>query len=277
MSNIRKYFTSRFPDGYLVELDYSQLEIYALAHLSGDHQLKNDLLSGADLHNISAEALFGSGFTKEQRRTAKQLSFQLQYGAGYKSMAAKNGVSEELAKKFIENYYNRYPSIREWQSENFIYISDTRQVSERRTKRGLPAAMSFLPTSTGRIYAFTEEDAPNWSKLAASFSPTKVKNYPVQGFATGDIVPMILGKLYRRLKECHDLDGKVLIVNTVHDSVVFDTENLELAKYWAKEAKRIMELAPHYLKEEFNIDFELPLPVGVSIGKNWADMEDIDI
>ena len=103
-----------------------------------------------------------------------------------------------------------------------------------------------------------------------------IKNYPVQGFATGDIVPMVIGKLYRELVDwC--VEEQVLMVGTIHDSVVFDCESEAVALKWAKVAKEIMEDAPLYLKEQFDIDFTLPLKAGVEIGKNWYDMEGVDM
>ena len=264
MSDIRKHYTSRFPDGYLLEVDFSQLEILVLAFLSGDEQLRKDLLSGADLHTISAQKLFGvSKPSDKQRKIAKMLSFQLQYGSGAKNMAQSNGIPEATAKKFIENYYDRYPGVKKYQDDMIKKVEANRTPSSERTKLGRPAGVSEVRSLTGRRYTFKEQDAPEWSARDASFSPTQIKNYPTQGFATGDIVPLALGKL--------------LIINTVHDSIVFDCNDKIAAKEWAREAKRIMEDSPKYLKEVFDIDFDLPLNVGCDIGKNWGEMETLDI
>ena len=294
MSNIRWYFCSRYGDaGKLLELDYSQLEIYTLAFLSGDKTLKSDLLSGKDLHAISAEALFGKGFTPHQRKIAKTLSFQLQYGAGAASMAKKNNISKLVAKKFIDNYYNRYPTVREWQDEVLKDVNSRRRVDPkgRRTKSGIPAGICKINSPTNRRYTFLEHDAPEWLHDAAvtSFSPTQAKNYPVQGFATGDIVPMMLGILHNKLNEFNRekfRDGTpeykyhpvpTLLVGTVHDSVLFDCPSSQSAMEWGLIAKEEMEKAPKYLKSIFNIDFDLPLPVEAKWGKNWHDMKDVDL
>lgn len=283
MSEIRKVFTSRWPEGQLLELDFSQLEIYALAYLSGDSTLKSDLLSGQDLHGISATLLFGRSYTPEQRKIAKQLSFQLQYGAGCKSMADRNDISEELAKTFIDNYYTRYHEVKAWHDSILVGVPTFRKSSEYRTKTGLPAGVAKWESLTGRQYTFIEEDSPSWMQKSwstgtsspTSFSPTKLKNYPVQGFATGDIVPMVLGKLYRTLKSLPKYDGSIKMVNTVHDSVLFDCEDKEWAMLWAFTAKATMEQAPLFLKEIFDIDFDLPLPVEISVGSDWHDMKQL--
>jgi DNA polymerase I-like protein with 3'-5' exonuclease and polymerase domains len=283
MSDIRKYFESRYVGGKLVELDFSQLEIYVLAHLSGDKQLKADLLSGDDLHNISATMLYGTGFTPKQRRIAKTLSFQLQYGAGAKSMADTNGIPLSTAKKFIENYYNRYPKVKEFQDNMIETIEMGRQLSSYKTNKGYPAGISKIYSQTGRAYTFIEQDLPDFmttpkggylaskGRKLVGFSPTQAKNYFVQGCATGDIMPMVLGKLMREVIQNGDVD----IVCTVHDSVVFDCFNEGVARPWAKKAKEIMELAPTYYEETFGVKFDLPLHASVEMGDNWHEMKEL--
>lgn len=287
MSDIRKHFTSRFEEGAILELDFSQLEIFALAYLSGDKNLKADLLSGQDLHGISATMLFGPQYTKEQRKIAKQLSFQLQYGAGAKSMAARNGIPVPVAQKFIDNYYGRYSGVKKFHDKLLSEVEKGRATNGMtRTPKGLPAGISTIKSKTGRMYTFTEQDAPDWMREAkwgraaksTSFSPTQIKNYPVQGFATGDIVPMVIGKLFRELRSDRNFDGKVLLINTVHDSVVFDCCNEMHAIVWANKAMLIMQSAPEMLKELFPecADFDLPLNVEVEMGENWHDMIVLD-
>ena len=146
-----------------------------------------------------------------------------------------------------------------------------------RTAKGNPAGVSKMVTETGRIYTFVESDAPDFLKAATSFSPTKTKNYPVQGFATGDIVPMVLGKIYRHLKSHPASDDNILMINTIHDSLMFDCRTEGHAVTWARQCKEIMEDAPQMLKDIFGIDFDLPLRAGVDIGENWYDMEVLDI
>ena len=280
MSEIRKYFISRFNDGgVLLELDFSQLEIYALAFLSCDKQLRSDLLSGQDLHDISAEMLYGPTFSQKQRKIAKQLSFQLQYGAGAKSMADKNGIPLKEAKRFISEYYHRYPGVKLWQDKMIETVKRSRVLTTdgRRTPNMNQVGEGTLKSITNRVYKFYEQDSPDWMKGGGvSFSPTQIKNYPVQGFATGDIVPMILGKLYREVVQ-EPWRKNILMINTVHDSVLFDCSSEALAKDWRWQAKSIMEKAPMYLKEQFNIDFDLPLKVSAEMGKNWMTMNPLDM
>ena len=109
-----------------------------------------------------------------------------------------------------------------------------------------------------------------------SFSPTQIKNYQVQGFATADIVPLVLGKVYRWLRNSQ-YDGKALFINTIHDSLMLDCISENTAISVAKSVKVIMEEAVRYLKNEFNIDFNLPLKAEAEIGRTWNDMKKLDI
>lgn len=288
MSEIRKYITSRHSDGVLLEIDYSQLEIFVLAHLSQCSALKSDLLSGVDIHAKSARRLFGFGFTKKQRKIAKQLSFQLQYGAGYKSMALSNAIPEAQAKKFIDNYYSMYPGVAEYHASMKDAVEMNKVPSGQRSKKGYPVAKSLYKSETGRIYTFVESDAPEWmanpkfpgaTPVHTTFSPTKIKNYQNQGYATGDIVPLVLGNLWRELNlfnSAYNLDV-VRIVNTVHDSVLFDCYNEKYALMWAKRAKKVMESAPDMLANQLGVDFTMPLYVEAAAGWDWYTMRVLDI
>ena len=98
---IKQIFTSRFGDeGVIVEMDFNQLEVVALAHVTGDLQLIHDISSGADIHSELYKGLFGRYPTKEERKPFKARTFQLIYGAGAKAISKQAGCPLEEAKKF---------------------------------------------------------------------------------------------------------------------------------------------------------------------------------
>ena len=124
MSKIKECFVSRHEDGMIWEMDYAQLEVFGLAVLSKDQQLKDDLKSGIDMHCQNAAKMYGAGYAdvkawytdptsaqhklwKERRSVAKVFSFQLQYGSGARNMAESQGVQVKLAENFIAAYYER--------------------------------------------------------------------------------------------------------------------------------------------------------------------------
>jgi DNA polymerase-1 len=181
MSRIKECFTTRFPEGYIVNADFSQLEVVGLAILSLDNRLIADIKAGLDMHTVRASKLFNiaeSTVSKAQRQTAKQLSFQLSYGAGAKSMSEKNGVSLELAKKFIEQYYERYTGVKEWQNNVANDVKRSRYINGH-TKLGYPRGCGYWESPAGRKYSFKEYDPMGKWQTDPSFSPTEMKNYPL--------------------------------------------------------------------------------------------------
>jgi len=285
MSRIKECFTSRFDNGVIMEADYSQLEVICLAFLSNDPVLRSDILNGVDLHCMGAADLYGHAYAymrdgylagdpkiTKQRKIAKGFSFQLQYGSGAPAMADSMGLPLETAKKFIKNYYNRYKGVKEYQE----YVADTvkksRIPSDHRTPLGIPAGIGHFTSITGRRYVFQEYDAPEWMRakgILTSFSPTQMKNYPTQGFATGDIVPLVMGELYDKMTSNPFLRTNALLINTVHDSIMLDVDRSILGMV-AREVKETMEDAPRLIKETWGIDFDLPLSVGITTGPTWA-------
>jgi hypothetical protein len=268
---IKRCYVSRWgEDGMLVEFDYQQLEIVVLAHLSDDLVLKNDLITGKDMHSELYKSMYGKYPTKEERKPFKRLSFALVYGGGVNAMMENAKVDKETATKFRKVFYDRYQGVKKWHDKLKAQAYCNVPYDGRKTTKGFPSHTYRMVTETGRRYEFHEYDN-DWTGVP-SFSPTELVNYPVQGTATGDIVPMVLGKLFRKLINS-DVYDKCLMINTVHDSVLFDIHKDVLDKA-IKMIKLIMESAPTYYKETFGKDFSLPLPVGISVGPNWLDMKE---
>ena len=134
------------------------------------------------------------------------------------------------------------------------------------------ARTSVIDSLTRRRYTFVEQKAPAWAKRPTSFSPTQMKNFKIQGFATGDIVPMMLGKVNRFLHdEC--IREQVKIINTTHDSIMLDVrQDIDKEQLISKVTVE-MEKAPKYLQEIFDIEFDMPLKVDAEIGPNWGALE----
>jgi DNA polymerase I-like protein with 3'-5' exonuclease and polymerase domains len=242
-----------------------------------------DLADGLDLHCVNAAALVnqpyavfkarvdsGDTVAINQRKLAKTMSFQLQYGAGPAKIAKENGCTEDFARKFIRLYYERYSGVKMYHDNLLREIPLHRKPSNKHTSSGLPAGVTKLISATERRYTFYEED----SFKGVSFSPTQIKNYPVQGFATGDIVPLVLGHLHEYLlKEEHTND--ILLINTIHDSILEDVKP-NYVHVAALNTKRIMEEVPELLKEYFGIELGMKLKAEVKVGKTWATMENYD-
>lgn len=278
MSDIKHAFPSRFRNGVLLEADFSQLEVVGLAALSNDPVLIEDLLSGRDMHTYYTAKRLGipeSEVKPKDRGHTKKMTFQLQYGSGAPNMARKLGLKKEDAENFIAAYYERYAVVKLWQDENVEAVKRSRTPSGRRTKGGLPAGRGTLESASGRIYAFYETDPPDWSRTGEpTFMPTEIKNYPVQGFATGDVMALFRQKVLHwwlalPLKEAM----KMLPVNTVHDSIMFDCYNRKYAEKVAGAMAKIASELPAQIESLWELHCPVPFKIESKAGPRWATME----
>ena len=254
-------------DHTFIEFDYAQLEIRVLALASMDTNLINDINSGRDMHTFFASKIFSvpeSAITKEQRKMAKGFSFQLQYGAGVKGIAAQWDVDYSLAKRFINEYYSRYRDVKIWQNNSVAYTArsiDYRGERDPTTKESVPTC--FIPSiwknkNTNEPVTYYKVTAvkPEWEE---KFIPpvTKCKNYPIQG-AASDIVMMMLHRLYKE-------DTQMTLLNTVHDSflAIAPKEHLDSA---IQEGKQILTSVPDVLRNSFMVESPVGFPVDYTYG-----------
>lgn len=278
MSQIKACFTSRWEDGVILECDFSQLEVVGLALLSGDQTLIDDILAGRDMHRYFAARLFNKeekDVTSAERSLTKRLTFALQYGSGANGLAKKNGISKEKAQEFIDYYYDRYTRVKEWQQEVYDGVVASRVVTAESTPRGFPKGRGEHVSPTGRVYTFFEKDKPEgWRGEDATpdFNPPEIKNYPIQGFATADVMALYRARVYREWVIAADRNDW-LPVNTVHDSVMFDCRNMETAK----EVKTTLEILARELEKELYDTWGLVAPVPFKVetkaGSTWSTTE----
>jgi DNA polymerase I-like protein with 3'-5' exonuclease and polymerase domains len=268
---IKQIFNSRYDRGLIVEVDFNQLEVVALAHVTRDKQLIKDIGDGADIHSELYKDMFGKYPTKEERKPFKARTFQLIYGAGAKAISKQAGCSLDEAKKFIDVFYTRYPKVADWHKDFAAKVE--RYAVYGKTADGLTEKVRTytLFTETGRKFSFTEYyNESTWSTRSYNFSPTELKNYPVQGLATGDIVPMMLGIIFRKLVGRDD----VKMVNTIHDSLMFDVQGDSAANF-ILEITDILKDTHKYFEEIFKKPLALKLNAGASYGPNWFNMEEM--
>ncbi len=232
---IRKVITSRFKGGQIMEIDFSQLEFRTAVFLAQDKQGMKDIDDGVDVHQFTADTIGVS------RQDAKAHTFKPLYGG-------MSGNDDE--KRYYKAFLEKYKDIAKWH-ENLQ--SDAIQYKKVK-----------LPS--GREYAFPYAQRQAWG--GSSYS-TQIKNYPVQGFATADIVPLVLTHIEDRLKLLQSC-----IVNTVHDSIVVDVHPDEINKVIFI-LKSINEDMNSIINQQFRIDFNVPLLLEAKIGDNWLDTKDV--
>jgi DNA polymerase I - 3''-5'' exonuclease and polymerase domains len=120
----------------------------------------------------------------------------------------------------------------------------------------------------GREYAFPYAQRQAWG--GSSYS-TQIKNYPVQGFATADIVPIACINAYKMMKYS---DVKSLLINTVHDSIVVDAHPDEIGAM-TKILNRATRNVIDSLYEFYKVEFNVPLDTELKVGDNWLEMQEI--
>ena len=230
---IRKVIVSRFENGKIMEVDFAQLEFRTAVFLAQDKQGMKDIENGVDVHQFTADTIGCS------RQDAKAHTFKPLYGG-------MSGTENE--KKYYSAFLKKYPDIRVWHDEL--------------QNEAIRHKVVTIPT--GREYAFPKAERMPWG---GSSSSTKIKNYPVQGFATADIVPLACILINQLLEQNKT---KSLLINTVHDSIIADV--------FPEEEKIVAQCLNNgclgvisKMKDMYGINFNVPLDVELKVGSNWLD------
>jgi DNA polymerase I-like protein with 3'-5' exonuclease and polymerase domains len=239
---VKKVFVSRFNGGKILEADMAQLEFRAAAFLSQDGVAIEEVSTGFDVHSYTAKVISEAGQPTD-RQTAKAHTFAPLYGA--------TGFGRTPAEAEYYTHFNeKYTGVSAWH---------TRLAKEAVTKQKIK-----IPS--GREYAFPDVVRKSSGRVSHF---TQIKNYPVQGFATADIVPLCLlhiEKLLDSMQSC--------IVNTVHDSIVIDVhpdEEREVIDVINRTNNELSDL----IKLRWGVTFNVPLLLESKIGENWLDTKDV--
>ena len=238
---IREGFVPGTPGHCLISADYSQVELRVLAHLSGDEVLRDAFLEGKDIHRDTAARVFDvmpETVTPDMRRQAKAVNFGVVYGISAFGLAKNIGVSNAAAAKFIAQYFEQYPKVKEW-------IEQTKEDAKR---------MGYVTTLLHRRRYLPElsgSDVP--SRKAAE---RMAINTPVQGTAA-DIIKLAMIRLDQALAQT-----KATLLLQVHDELLVEAPEQDSAEIAAL-MKQIMENA---------LTLDVPLVVDVGIGRNWAEI-----
>ena len=239
---VKKVFVSRWAGGQIMEADFAQLEFRAAAFLSQDATALKEIDTGFDVHSYTAQVISDAG-EPTTRQEAKAHTFAPLFGAtGY-------GRSKAVA-AYYEHFTKKYDGVAKWHKE----LGNE--------------AMRFMKITnvSGRQYAFP--DVTRRSNGSVTHF-TMIKNYPVQGFATGDVVPVVLIELEK------NLDGlQSCVVNSVHDSVVIDVHPDETEK--VIQIIRDMNAGLNKLVEDaYGVTMNVPLLLEAGLGPNWLEQKDV--
>lgn len=292
-SDVKKMFTSRFgKDGFIVEADYSALEVVTLAAFSKDKALTKALLDGIDMHCMRLAAQLDEPYEsvlkkcKDQshpdherydrmRTDIKPKAFSYQYGATAFGIAFSTGCSVEEAQAFIDNEKALFPDVEAFYDDT---IFPQVEASTKRHREEVDGVWRIYGVGTwtspgGTSYEFRQWPKTVWDRGQKStimqYKPTQMRNYPIQG-ESGFFVQGVCGLVYRWLLEndfFRDADGnpRVYIINTVHDAIYVDCHKDVLDEVCGN-IKRIMESLPTYFEETLGYDLGVPFPAAVEFG-----------
>jgi len=239
---IRRAFIAD-PGNVLISIDYSQIELRVLAHLSGDEALVDAFRQNIDIHDRTAERVFGanSGLNKHELRSrAKMINYALLYGKVAATLANDIGVSRQEAQAVIDAYFAGFPSVKAFMDS----IIDTAR------------ATGVVKTMFGRRRLIPNINNKNFQVRATA--EREALNMPIQGTAA-DILKQAMIDVHAALPRI--AGGRARMILTVHDELLFEAPK-ESADATAAEVARLMEAA---------VTLKVPLTVDVGIGENWKE------
>lgn len=239
----KKAIVSRFQGGKILEVDFAQLEFRCAGELSNCPQIFKDVLAGVDVHSFSRDTLNLADGGSRDRQSAKSETFKPIYGGTYGSPA-------QMA--YYAAFKQKYHGHTAW----------TEKIGNQVLKYGTYTSL------TGRQYSWVGVKR-EWDGRPTYF--TQIVNYPVQGFATADIVPIACINVQSALESG---GYKSVAFLTVHDSIAVDCspDELDVIPNLVVDA---MLAARESLKERYGYTMKMPLEVEAKMGYNMYDMEKV--
>jgi DNA polymerase-1 len=231
----------------LLSVDYSQIELRIVAHMSGDEAMKAAFRAGQDIHATTAAAIYGvplDRVDKDQRRRAKGINFGLIYGMSAFGLTRATDLTLAEAEDFMSTYFRQFPGVKD-------YLDGIRR---------LAAEQGYVETLLGRRRYFpnlktqTDRNIRNREEREAI-------NAPIQGTAA-DIMKVAMLRVPAALSQA-GLSARMIL--QVHDELVLECPEVELDRT-AQVVQDIMESA---------YQLDVPLLTEARFGSNWGQMQSI--
>lgn len=287
-SKVKQVFVSRFPGGKIIQSDFTSLEIYIQAILTGDQQMIDDLKAGLDMHCARVATVYKvdyvtvyelarvkeEGLWVDRRTKAKVFSFQRAYGAGAAKIAATTGMDQTEVEELIAAENIRYPAVEPFYEK----LGRTIEASKRNVRKVIPhpnfpakqveLRTGYYRTPDNKLYAYMEQPSPEWvvkqKGVWTGFSPTEIKNYIVQGEG-GEWAKAAMWLCVRAYYHHQNFGGLALLVNQVHDACYADADDSV-----AFEAAALLHACMEAASELMEIYFGWPQPVHVPSETKWG-------
>ena len=230
----------------LVSFDYSQIELRLAAEISKDKNFTQAFLDGKDIHSSTAKEIFNLKNTKpssDHRRKAKAINFGILYGISAYGLAKQLSITNSEAKKYIEQYFCRYPKIKDYMDEQISFAK----------------ANNYVETIFGRRCNIRGINDKNFA--VRGFAERQSINAPIQGTAA-DIIKIAMIEIHKKILE-KKINAKMLL--QVHDELIFEIKEKDVEAS-STIIINIMENAHLQYK-----DFKIPLTVDFGIGNTWGE------
>ncbi|PUD11096.1 DNA polymerase I [Helicobacter pylori] len=237
---IRKGFIASSKEYCLLGVDYSQIELRLLAHFSQDKDLMEAFLKGRDIHLETSKALFGGDLAKEKRSIAKSINFGLVYGMGSKKLSETLNIPLNEAKSYIEAYFKRFPSIKD-------YLN-------RMKEEILKTSKAFTLLGRYRVFDFTGAN----DYIKGNYLREGV-NAIFQG-STSDLLKLGMLKVSERFKN----NPSVRLLLQVHDELIFEIEE--------KNAPELQQEIQRILNDEV-YPLRVPLETSAFVANRWNELK----
>lgn len=238
---IRRGFVPAPGNTFLVA-DYSQVELRLIAHLSEDEAFIQAFRQGGDIHRQTAAIIFEvpiESVTAEMRGQAKTINFATIYGQGPFALARQLGITQDEARAFIAQYFQRFAGVR-------AYLDRMVRLARDR---------GYVETIFGRRRYIPEIRDRNFN--LRSFGERTAANSPVQGSAA-DLIKVAMKNIHAAIRE-QRLSARMLL--QVHDELVFEA--------LPSEVPALTEVVRHHMQTA--VDLKVPLVVDIGVGPNWLD------
>ncbi len=240
------------PGDWMVQIDYSQIELRVMALFSADQNLLNYFREGADVHRMIAAKIHKKApedISKEERVKAKRTVFGLCYGQSSKGLAEELGIPEREAEDFLNKFFKEFPAVRRWMQETEKMANQVGRVETMFGRvRRLPDAMIKRKEDPMRARAMRQ-----------------AINMPIQGTAT-DILSLKMAELWAYMRQ-ENMRSRMIM--TVHDSLVLSVH--------PEEVNHLLPAAKLILEDFSNLSWvEIPILCDMEIGDRWGDLVGID-
>ncbi|AOP32749.1 DNA polymerase I [Leptospira tipperaryensis] len=239
---LRKGFVPGSSDYEILSLDYSQIELRIMAHVSKDPAMLDAYNHGLDIHRRTASALYGvpeKEVSPEMRDKAKVVNFSVIYGVTPYGLSRNLRISRDEAKSFIERYMTQYPGVKSYMDE-MVAFAETNGYVQTLTGRRRPVA-----------------DIHSTHKSAKEAAKRIAINSPIQG-TSADMIKIAMISIHKEIQS-QKLKSKLLL--QVHDELVFEVHKKEKDDFKAS-MKKHMETA---------MPLDVPILVEGKFGVNWDE------